>query len=412
MFSYRLLLFFLSPFIYLYLAVHSLRNRNSRFFWQRTGFKTGTLPRHALWLHCASVGEVITILPLIKEIYRRHPDKNIIITTNTITGAKIVAQQKFAQLTHAYLPFDFSYAIKRFLHKIKPQLLLVVETEIWPNLFYYCNKNNCPISIINARLSIKTTAANNWVKSKLKTALQYPDHIYTRSQMDAAAYLALGAGNSKIETIGNLKYGRTGNTLKQPAVPVQRDYILAASTHNNEEYQITHIWLKLKRKELLFLAPRHPERCPGIIRQLKQLEPTLNIAIHSQHDTVTNQTDIYMLDTVGELLHYFSSAKLVIMGGSFVNIGGHNILEPAHYGRAILCGPYMDNFNAEKNLLLEKEALIQVQSWLLLEDKLNELLNNKEKIRRLENNVLAISDNFNHIVTDYANIIDGLLKKS
>jgi len=119
-----------------------------------------------------------------------------------------------------------------------------------------------------------------------------------------------------------------------------------------------------------------------------------------------------MLDTVGELLHYFSSAKLVIMGGSFVNIGGHNILEPAHYGRAILCGPYMDNFNEEKNLLLEKKALIQVQSWLLLEDKLNELLNNKEKIRRLENNVLAISDNFNHIVTDYANIIDGLLKKS
>ncbi len=181
--------------------------------------------------------------------------------------------------------------------------------------------------------------------------------------------------------------------------------MLVASTHDDEELQITKHWLNLNRNELLFIAPRHPERCPTIIRQLKQLNPDLTIAVHSQHDVIDNHTRIYILDTVGELINYFADAKLVIMGGSFVPIGGHNILEPAQFGCAIICGPYMDNFKDEVNLLLEKNALLQLQS----PDQLEAVLSDNEKLKRLATNAQNISQNFNHIVTEYVHIVEKII---
>lgn len=409
MLRYRLLLFAVFPFLLIFLIWYAIRHKQSNFFWQRISCNLNHLPKKSLWIHCASVGEVVTTLPLIKEIFQQHPDLKIIVTTATVTGAKIIRQQALDNLFHCYQPFDWQFAINRFLKQLQPRALLVVETEIWPNLFRQCHKKNCPITIINARLSTKTTTANTWIKSLLKTSLQYTNKIYTRSEIDKQAYLGLGANTKKIQVIGNLKYSKKPlNPNKQR--PFQREFILLASTHDDEETQIAQRWKKLNRNELLLIAPRHPQRCPTIIRVLQQQWPQLKLAIHSQHHKVTDDTNIYLLDTVGELMAFFPHAKLVIMGGSFVDIGGHNILEPAQFGRAIICGPYMRNFQDEVDLLLNKKALLQVDSFEKLEECLQDLLSDKNRIKTLEKNASKISEAFEHIVMDYARIVNGILK--
>ncbi len=409
MLSYRLLVLLLTPALLLYFIWLALRNKQPRYLWQHLGFQLGDLPKNSLWIHCASVGESITAMPLVKEILHQHPSLKIIITTNTVTGAKIIQQQAIPNLFHCYLPFDWRFSVNRFLQQLSPVSLLVVETEIWPNLFAQCNKHHCPVNIINARLSIKTTEANIWVRSLLKTALQYTKNIYTRSALDKAAYIKLGAGKKNIHVIGNLKYSTKPLDASKP-ISIKRDYILLASTHDDEEVRLAQCFQALKRDELLVLAPRHPERCPAVIRSLKKAWSSLKIVRHSFNESIDNDTDIYLLDTVGELMNFFPQAKLVIMGGSFVNIGGHNILEPAQFGRAIICGPFMGNFKEETDLLLEKHALLQVQSFDALETCLQDLFNDDNKIQILEKNAQEISKTFNHIASDYANIITKLLE--
>jgi len=411
MLLYRLLLFVAFPFLLVFLIGYSIRHKQSDFFWQRISCHLKHLPKKSLWIHCASVGEVVTALPLIKEIFQQYPNLKIIVTTNTVTGAKIIRQQTFNNLFHCYLPFDWTFSVNRFLKQLQPRALLVVETEIWPNLFRQCFKRNCPVTIINARLSTKTTTANAWIKSLLKSSLQYTNKIYTRSEIDKQAYLELGAETEKLQVIGNLKYSKKPvDTDKQR--PFEREFILLASTHDDEETQIAKRWKNLNRNELLLIAPRHPERCPAIIRALQQQWPQLKLAIHSQRDKVTNNTHIYLLDTVGELMSFFPHAKLVIMGGSFVDIGGHNILEPAQFGRAIICGPYMRNFQDEVDLLLNKDALLQVDSVDELEKCLPALLSDDNRIKTLEHNASEISEAFSHIVMDYARVVNDILENN
>ena len=162
---YRLLLILLSPILLGYILWLSLRSRSGRYFWQRLGLQTAGLPENALWFHCASVGEVNTALPLLKKIHKLHPEIQVIVTTNTSTGALIVARQKLDYLHHCYLPFDWAHSVKRFLKNVKPHSLYVLETEIWPRLFSKCRCAGIKINIINARLSRKTTSANNFIKA-------------------------------------------------------------------------------------------------------------------------------------------------------------------------------------------------------------------------------------------------------
>ena len=402
--SYRLLLLLLSPIIFAHILWLSISNKTGRYLWQRLGFHYSYLPKNSLWFHCASVGEVNTLLPLLKHLHNKNAALQMVITSNTITGGKIVKQQKLDYLFHSYLPVDWAFAVKRFIAKVQPASLHVMETEIWPNLFTISNKNNISISIINARLSKKTTAANSWAKSLLKYSLSKVNAIYSRSAENSLLYQQLGAPENIIKTIGNLKLASATpaeQTSPQSAVSIERDYVLLASTHFDEEQQFYTIWKKLNRPELLVIAPRHPERSTSITRQLA----CDNISIRSQKQKITAQTDIFLLDTVGELKHLFKKAKLVIMGGSFVTTGGHNILEPASFNSAIITGPHMENFTEELDLMLEKKAIIQVNSVEELEKQLVQLLDNNKLRENLQNNTAQLSHNAEEILEDYSRLI-------
>jgi 3-deoxy-D-manno-octulosonic-acid transferase len=402
--SYRLLLIVLSPVLLGHILWLSIKHRQSRYFWQRLGFNYASLPTGRPWFHCASVGEVNTLLALLKNLHAKNSHQQFIITTNTITGSRTVNRQNLDYLHHCYLPFDWSSGIRRFLSATQPAALYVMETEIWPNLFQACHKKNIPVLLLNARLSSKTTTANRWIKSLLKLSLANVTAIYARSDNDADAYRQLGAPGDIIKTVGNLKF-TTAMMSGQPAdkknFSIDRDYVLLASTHQDEERQFYEIWKQLDRDELLVIAPRHPERSASIINQLD----CKDIAVRSKNEQVTDQTKIFLLDTIGELNDLFTNAKLVIMGGSFVPVGGHNILEPAAFNRAIITGPYMENFKQELALMLDKKAIIQLAAIDELAEKISELLDDETCRTMLQHNTQNLSHDVEDILERYTDLI-------
>ncbi len=404
MFIYRLLIIALSPLLTAYILWQSVNAKSPRYFWQRLGFGYAQLPENGLWFHCASVGEVVTLLPLLKNLHQQKPALKFIITTNTVTGGKIVRQQKLDYLSHSYLPFDWASAIRHFINTSKPAALFVMETEIWPNLFSVCHNSGIAIHIINARLSSRTTSAKPWVKALLKTTLSKVNTISARSEQDALAYAQLGANKNIITTAGNLKFTSVLNaqsSTQNNNFSIDREYVLAASTHDDEESQIYKLWKTLNRKELLIIAPRHPERATAIIKKLQ----CDNISIRSKNEVITEKTEVFLLDTVGELKNYFKNAKLVIMGGSFTPVGGHNILEPASFNSAIITGPYMENFKQELALMLEKEAISQVASINELKESLNRLLSDEKYRNVLQANTATLTHNVETIMNAYTSHI-------
>jgi 3-deoxy-D-manno-octulosonic-acid transferase len=408
MFFYRLLIIILSPIILGHITWKSASNKQKRYFRQRLGFNYSKLPKKCLWFHCASVGEVNTLLPLLKNLHSKNHQLKFLITTNTITGSKIVNQQKLNYLFHSYLPFDWRFSVNRFLKVTNPVALYVLETEIWPNLFDLCFKKNVGIHIINARLSSKTTTAKPWVKDLLKTALSKVDTISARSEQEAFAYELLGADKNKIATVGNLKLTTTLNKhqfTEDSNFSIERGYVLVASTHDDEECQIYTIWKKLNREELLIIVPRHPERAASITKKLN----CDNLSIRSKKQPITDKTKVFLLDTVGELKNYFKNAKLVVMGGSFTAIGGQNIIEPASYNKAIITGPHMENFKEELELMIDNNAIIQVASYQALEKALTNLLDNLNDRTSLQNKTKELTHNVEVILDSYTTLI---LKKA
>jgi 3-deoxy-D-manno-octulosonic-acid transferase len=406
---YRLLIIIFSPALFGYISWLAIKNKSSRYFWQRLGFGNSHLPKKCLWFHCASVGEVNTLLPLIKNIHQKNKQRKILITTNTVTSASIVRQQNLDYLFHCYLPFDWKNAVNRFLSTVNPVSLHVVETEIWPTLFTVCHNKNIPIDIINARLSKKTTAANNWIKSLLKYSLSKVNAIYARSEDNADAYRQLGAPADIVSTLGNLKFTtllRNEKTATRNNLKTDREYVLLASTHQDEELQIYNVWKNLNRDELLVIAPRHPERCDSIIKQLDCDDIAIRKSNQNlQSSNITEQTKVFILNTVGELTSLFEKSKVVIMGGSFIAIGGHNILEPASYNKAIITGPHMENFKDELELMKNKQAILQTDSYEELQIEIAKLLDDENYRNNLEKHTEKLTHDVEKILEDYSKLM-------
>lgn len=400
--SYQIFLAMLLP-VFLWLTLkHYKNNKDNLYLWQRFSMR---LPKvnNPVWFHCASVGEVITAVPLISSYKDKYPNKEILVTTNSVTGANI-CHQKLSFATHSFLPLDYLTMTDRFLKKIKPEKLIILETEIWPNLFQLCDSLEIPVTIINGRLSKKTTNTNSWFKSIYKKTLNKADKIYCRSEEDAKAYLALGASEQQIKTIGNLKFSGTKPDVSSLENIIDRPFVIAASTHANEEKKIVELWNDSQHNDLLLvIAPRHPERKDDIIKDIKNLAN--EIAIRSNNQLITNTTDIYLADTFGELPALFKHAEFVIMGGSFVNTGGHNILEPANFGKAILYGPSMENFAAESKYFLEENAATQVNTDKDAISQINKLVIDLDYRNQLGENAKTIMLENNNMTERYLDLL-------
>ena len=375
---YRLIALLFLPAVFVYTLRRANQDGDRRYFWQRLGWKIPVRKDHPVWIHCASVGEVNAARPLIKRLIQDYPTLKFVLSTVTPTAAAVVKKTLPESVLHVYLPFDVRAGVRRFLQHIQPRVGLVLETEIWPGLFAEVRRRNIPLVVVNGRLTNKTLAAPRWIRAFIRQALKAVRLVLAKSEVDEQGYRQLGVAPSRIKVLGNIKFAATSESNCELTRLVERDYWLAASTHEDEERQLAEmIGAKEADPYLLVIVPRHPDRAAGIERQLENLG--VRYAVRSRHEIIGDDTQIYLADTLGELGELMQHAACVFMGGTLVPIGGHNLLEPAVLGKAIVCGPYLDNFMEEAELLKGANALVEVNNVDGLAQAIDRLLASSEE---------------------------------
>ena len=305
-----------------------------------------------LWIHAVSVGEVNAAAPLVNALLRDRPQQRVLITTITPTGSERVAALWGERVAHAYLPYDLTGAVARFLRHFRPRIALIVETELWPNLLFACRDHGVPTYLVNARLSERSLRGYRALHALVGRALRTMRAIAAQSDADAARFLRLGAREDQIIVCGNLKF----DTRVDPAIDAfaeafrarvaGRPVWIAASTHPDEEAAVLAIdrHLRTRRPDLLMLwAPRHPER----FRPATQLAIDTGLQVATRKLTRLPDRDdaVFVIDTLGELMSFYACADVAFVGGSLQPVGGHNLLEPAAVGTAIVTGPHLHNFS-------------------------------------------------------------------
>ncbi len=406
---YKLLLLILSPAALGYIIYRACKDGGWKYFTQRLGLNYPRMTNNPpILIHCASVGEFNAAKPLILAIRKQYPEDNIIVSTNTPTAAQLVKQQN---IPHVYLPLDYAFIVGSFLKKIDPKCLLVLETEIWPTLFTLAKNKNIPTAIVNGRLSKKSTRNNNPIKKDIATALNNLSILLTRSDKDRNMYIDIGANAETTHTIGNLKYAiKLQNTDDLPCTTIKRPFVLAVSTHDDEEMQITqHIEILKKKNILLVLAPRYPERGRPLLRQLEN--KNIKTSLRSTKEINTNDCDAYIVDTLGELDMYFNEAALVFVGGSLIPRGGHNMLEPASFGKCVIVGPHTNNFALETKELLNAKGIIQIRDSHDLGVMLIHLLNNDLERTQYGINARKFIKHKSTVLKDYLNFLEPILNR-
>lgn len=360
---YSFFLTLLTPLLLLRLFYRGLKNWA---YWQRWSERFGWVPYHSqpvIWIHAVSVGEVQAALPLIRHYQQLPNAAPLLVTTTTPTGSCHL-QRTCSGLYHYYCPYDLPGSVRRFIRRVKPKMLIILETELWPNLYAQCQQQDIPIILANARLSPRSFQRYQWIKPLITPALQAITVLAAQSQADHDRFLGLGAPAERLTVIGNLKFDLVldpvmvaqGQQLRQ-ALGVDRPIWIAASTHEGEERLILDVFARIKQDNpdcAVMIAPRHPERF-NRVWQLCQQTPYI-CGRRTQH-LPTNTTDIYLADTLGELIVFYAAADIAVVGGSFVAIGGHNPLEPAALGLPIISGPYRFNFQSVYALLAEQQAV-------------------------------------------------------
>lgn len=369
---YSCLFYLLIPFILLRQLRRSLKAPEYRYRWHErfAVYTNKKYPQGVIWFHAVSVGEAEAIFPLVRTIRRQHPDAKLLITTTTPTGSARVKAVMQEAVTHVYLPYDLPDAVNRFMKCFKPKLAVIVETEIWPNLFACCGRNNIPLYIINARLSEKSSRGYQKIPFLTHPVLAQVNLIATQTQEDAHRYIAIGADCEKVKILGNLKFDieNPQSTIEQ-GLQIKADFFgdrfvwLIASTHKDEETIFLEIYKEIKHKIpglLLVIAPRHPERFADVKKLCEQQQ--LGVVMRTTGESVYSETDVYLVDTMGELKMLYAASDIAFVGGSMVPRGGHNILEAAAVGVPVMFGPYMFNFKEIASGVLSCSAAIQCQN--------------------------------------------------
>ena len=375
----------------------ALRQRDSHYLRERLGFAR---PAKAdLIIHAASIGEVNAVLPLIELLLARRPQTRILFSVNTPSGRRTAQQRLGDKVSYTYMPIDWRWSVYRYLDRVKPQCIWIMETELWPNFAEYCYFYGIRNIIINARLSARSVNVARPVRLWQSQAVQYTYAILARNEDDAKRYVALGALPDYVKVLGNIKYATT-QTGPVEAIDLGRDYVLFASSRDGEEKQLVQTWLSLSGdKPLLVIVPRHIQRAGDILAELQTQTPA--IAVRSRQEKVSATTAVYLADTFGELKGFIRGARFVIMGGSFGSFGGQNIIEVAQAGKAVVFGPHMENFHSEAQEFIAAGAARQVEDDHELSAVLTDLLRDAGQCAIMAEHARQLVARHQHIAEDY-----------
>ena len=371
---YSFALIIISPLIVFYLYIlRGKKNQGYRaHFKERFGFVSKslfTVKTKPLVFHCASVGEVLAATPLIKALQKVHPNLNILITCNTPTGREQILSQFKNTVACSYLPIDFPFATARFLKRIKPQALCILETELWPNLMAISHKKNIPVLVINARLSEKSQQGYQKVAKLTHIIMRSITVLASHKKTDATRFIELGLEASKSHVTGSIKFDITPSeeqlakvlNLKQLYSSNERFVWVAGSTHPVEHELVLLAHQELLKKQpnaLLIIAPRHPEQFDKMAELLTQ--SPLSFSRRSQNNY--NNEQILLADTLGELQCLYGAANVSFIGGSLIRRGGHNPLESAAFSVGVITGPHTYNFDHVYPELIKLKGAVVVDS--------------------------------------------------
>ena len=379
----------LLPFYYI---VRVIQKKYLYGWGEKLGFlKSPDLGEKVIMLHGVSVGEIIALENLTKKIKETFPDYKIVITTGTKTGQDI-AHKKYAEIADfiTYFPFDIPFAVNSFLNKVRPSVVLIAETELWPNFAYYCKKKNIPLFVINGRISDTTFNAYKRLKFFFKHILSNYTGLFTQSIEDRDKLIAIGANPQTTEFMGNLKFDIKKLDVSIDIGKGENKLIIAGSTHKGEDEIVLEAFKNVKQKvsnAKLLLASRHLERIPDIVELVKSTG--LSYGFRSKGDTFAEK-DIILLDTMGELGKMYAICDFAFIGGSFNKTGGHNPLEAAVYNKPVITGPCIHNFKDIYGILTHTNAGKLVKTPQELESHMLKLLTDKEFYKSAQNDCFKV----------------------
>jgi 3-deoxy-D-manno-octulosonic-acid transferase len=375
---YNLLLIVASLGALPYFAVKSLSTRKyraglrQRFGHVPAAVVTALKGERPLWLHAVSVGEVIAAVPLVKALQQRFPRLPILVSTVTETG-QATARDKMGADAYVYFPLDYPWVVRHVIARLHPCLFLMVETEIWPNFLRELASHAIPAVLVNGRISPRSFRGYRRLRPFMRQVLQSLTGLSMQTQLDAERIIAIGAEPARVHTTGNIKYDLSLETLasaEEHALRMelglgQDPVFMAGSTHRGEEEIVLDAYLRARTRVptlRLVLAPRHLDRLDEIEALLRSRHLSVRRRSQGRPSAREAQELVVLLDTIGELAKVYAVGTVVFVGGSFVPIGGHNILEPAAHRKAILFGPHMHNFHQIAAVLLEAGGAQQVQT--------------------------------------------------
>ncbi len=399
---YNLLLFISALFLVPYYLLRGLRyGKSRRGIRERLGIYSpeqllAIQAKRTIWIHAVSVGETRAAMPLLKQLRRDYPEFQILVTNVTETGHSVALEVEEIDLC-LFFPFDFSTAVHKALTTIKPELIIIVETELWPNFIRQAGYVNIPMILVNGRISDQSFPRYRFIRFLFRPILEKFSALCMQSQIDAERIAVLGAPDHRVENTGNLKFDYEPITVTEEQVcqykqryrlPEQVSIFVAGSTHPGEEKQLLDAYRKIsaqtERKLLLVLIPRRPERKREVQALLKELKFQYRLrSLLSGDDDLLSSGEVLLVDTLGEVLDFYSIADLVFVGGSLIPRGGHNLLEASLLAKPVIFGPHIENFKEISAKIVRAGAGVKVADQLALVRQSVVLLNDPIRCRAM-----------------------------
>ena len=400
------------------------RGIRERFGWYDPAKLAALEGKQVFWVHAVSVGETRAAIPLIKALRRTHPEVAILISNVTETGHAIACEISEVD-TCIFFPFDLSWVVSRSLKRIKPAMVIIVETEIWPNFVRHTRRLGAKLVLVNGRISDRSFPRYLRVKGIFSRLLKHFDAFCMQSSQDADRIKVLGAEPDKVSVSRNLKFDMQVDLTALPAVEqIKAQYLLpadaliwvAGSTHAGEEELILSVYHQLlpQFKHLtLIIVPRHPERSRSVGEMLSKLDTPYRMRSQIKTgDSMLQSGEVLLVDTVGEMMALYTASDVVFVGGSFVPVGGHNILEAALLKKPVLFGPYMHNFKEISKLILKSCGGWKVENAVALAERLESLLQHAPLRESVGQSGFGLIDKNAGATAETIAVIDRLLMKS
>jgi 3-deoxy-D-manno-octulosonic-acid transferase len=379
---YSALAMLLAPIAFLAVLVRGLRQAE---YWRSPGERFGwgrTLDAPSIWLHAVSLGEVSAAAPVVRELRARHPGVPFVLTTATPTGRARAAELFGADVDVRFLPYDTPGSVRRFLSRIRPRVAIIMETELWPNLLYACARREVPVAIASARLNARSVSRYRRFGRLFTDAVAQAALVAAQTAEDARRFVAVGASPERTRVIGNVKFDmQFGAEVIERGLALRADYLgarpiwVAGSTHAGEEETLLIAHAELVRTvpdALLVLVPRHPQRFESVASMLARHGARFDRRSNAQ--SVRTESQVLLVDAMGELTALYAAADAAFVGGSLVPIGGHNLIEPAALGVPVITGPYTANSGDIAAQLIAAGGAVEVADSAALAQAVRRLL--------------------------------------